>query len=175
MRADLDELRQAALSGEPTIEMRDRVQAQLRKWIARTERPTGTRRTSTVDTISSPFHVRAEDFAGFVSLRQVADAVSAPLTVEYWKSAPYFFNFLTGYRVGERLRADMKVPDRRAQLMPLFRGAQRIAKSEVEQFQPLDWAKLPLARPSCGDTRSGLVALAMDAPVPTLPLARRSV
>ena len=140
VRADLDELRQAALSGEPTIEIRDRVQAQLRKWIARTERPTGTGRTNTVDTISSPFHVRAEDFVGFVSLRQVADAVRAPLTVEYWKSAPYFFNFLTGYRVGERLRADMKVPDLRAQLMPLFRGAQRIAKSEVEQFQPLDWA-----------------------------------
>ena len=75
----------------------------MRKWIARTERPTGTRRTNTVDTIPGPFHVQAEDFAGFVSLRKVADAVRAPLTVEYWKSAPYFFNFLNGYRVGERL------------------------------------------------------------------------
>ena len=140
VRADLDELRQAALSGEPTIEIRDRVQAQLRKWIARTERPTGTRRTSTVDTIPGPFHVQAGDFAGFVSLRQVADAVSAPLTVEYWKSAPYFFNFLNGYRVGKHLRAGMKVAVRPAQLMPLFRGAQRITKSDVEQFQPLDWA-----------------------------------
>ena len=140
VRADLGELRQAALSGEPTIEIRDRVQAQLRKWIARTDRPTGTRGTSTVDTIPGPFHVQAEDFAGFVSLRQVADAVRAPLTVEYWKSAPYFFNFLNGYRVGEHLLAGMKVPDRRAQLMPLFRGAQRITKSDVGQFQPLDWA-----------------------------------
>ena len=140
VRADLDELRQAALSGEPMIEIRDRVQAQLRKWIARTERPTGTRRTNTVDTIPGPFHVQAEDFTGFVSLRQVADAVRAPLTVEYWKSAPYFFNFLNGYRVGEHLRTGMKDADRRAQLMPLFRGAQRIAKSDVEQFQPLDWA-----------------------------------
>ena len=140
VRADLDELRQAALSDEPTTEIRDRVQGQLRKWIARTERPTGTRRTNTVDTIPGPFHVRAEDFAGFVSLRKVADAVRAPLTVEYWKSAPYFFNFLNGYRVGERLRADMKVPGSQAQLMPLFRGAQRIAKSDVEQFQRLDWA-----------------------------------
>ena len=100
VRADLDELRQAALSGEPTIEIRDRVQAQLRKWIARTERPTGTRRTNTVDTIPGPFHVQAEDFAGFVSLRQVADAVRAPLTVEYWKSAPYFFNFLKDIALG---------------------------------------------------------------------------
>ena len=100
VRADLDKLRQAALSGEPTTEIRDRVQAQLRKWIARTERPTGARRTNTVDTVPGPFHVQAEDFGGFVSLRQVADAVRAPLTVEYWKSAPYFFNFLSGYRVG---------------------------------------------------------------------------
>ncbi len=112
----------------------------MRKWIARTERPTGTRRTNTVDTIPGPFHVQAQDFAGFVSLRQVADAVRAPLTVEYWKSAPYFFNFLNGYRVGEHLRAGMKVADRLAQLMTLFRGAQRITKSDVEQFQPLDWA-----------------------------------
>ena len=34
----------------------------------------------------------------------------------------------------------MKVPGSQAQLMPLFRGAQRIAKSDVEQFQRLDWA-----------------------------------
>ena len=34
----------------------------------------------------------------------------------------------------------MKVPVRQAKLMPLFRGAQRIAKSDVEQFRRLDWA-----------------------------------
>ena len=140
VRADLDELRQAALSGEPTTGIRDRVQSQLRKWIARTERPAGIRRTSTVDAIPDHFQVRAEDFAGFVALRQVADAVRAPLTVEYWKSSPYFLNFLAGYRVGEHLRAAMKAPDSRARLKPLFRGAQRIAKSDVEQFRPLEWA-----------------------------------
>ena len=68
----------------------------------------------------------------------------APLTVEYWKSAPYFFNFLNGYQVGERLGAEMKIPDRRARLTPLFRGAQRIVKSEVEQFHPVDWGNARL-------------------------------
>ena len=144
IRADLDALRQAALSGEPTAAIRDRVQAQLRRWIARTERPTGTRHTTTFDTTTGPFGVRAEDFAGFVALRRVADAVKAPLSVEYWKSAPYFLNFLSGYRVGEQVRAAMKVPDRRARLMPLFRGAQRIAKSDVVRFRPLEWANARL-------------------------------
>ena len=33
----------------------------------------------------------------------------------------------------------MKDPDRRAALMPLFRGAQRIDKSSVENFQKIEW------------------------------------
>ena len=139
VRTDLDELRQAALSGEPTVDVRDRVQSRLRKWIARTERPSGNDRAITVHGNTDHLRVRAEDFNGFVALRNVADAVRAPLTVEYWKSSPYFLNFLRGYRVGEHLREDMKDPHRRAELMPLFRGAQRISRLDVEQFQPLEW------------------------------------
>ena len=139
IRSDLDALRLAALSDEPTVEIRDRVQNQLRKWIARTERPTGNR-VRTSNTSTRELRVRPEDFTGFVSLRRVADAVSAPLSVEYWKSAPYFLNFLSGYRVGEKVRSAMKVPDCRAGLVPLFKGAQRIDKSRVERFQTLEWA-----------------------------------
>ena len=139
VRADLEYLRQAALSGEPTAAVRDRVQASLKKWIARTERPTNSG-PSTIDTTTGPRRIQAADFAGFVALRRVADEVRAPLSVEYWKSAPYFLNFLNGYRVGEKLRDAMKEPDRRSQLMPLFRGAQRIPKADVEEFKPLEWA-----------------------------------
>ncbi len=139
VRTDLDQLRQAALSGEPTVDARDRVQSQLRKWIARTERPSGNDPAITVHGNLRQHQIRAEDFNGFVALRKVADAVRAPLTVEYWKSSPYFLNFLRGYRVGENLRVNMKDPDRRTELMPLFHGAQRISKSDVEQFQPLEW------------------------------------
>ena len=139
VRTDLDELRQAALSGESTVDVRDRVQSQLRKWIARTERPTNNDRTVTVNGNTDHLRVRAEDFNGFVALRKVAEEVRAPLTVEYWKSSPYFLNFLRGYRVGENLREDMRDPDRRTELTPLFRGAQRISRLDVEEFQPLEW------------------------------------
>ncbi len=139
VRTDLDELRQAALSGEPTVDVRDRVQSRLRKWIARTERPSGNDGAITVHGNTDHLRVTAEDFNGFVALRNVADAVRAPLTVEYWKSSPYFLNFLRGYRVGEHLREDMKDPHRRTELMPLFHGAQRISRLDVERFQPLEW------------------------------------
>ena len=128
------------MSGEPTAAIRDRVQAQLRRWIARTERPIDGRRTTTLNTTDAPSRVRAEDFTGYVALQHVADEVSAPLSVEYWKSSPYFLNFLSGYRVGEHVRDAMKVPERRARLLPLFGSAQRIAKSDVEHFRALDWA-----------------------------------
>ena len=140
LRADLDALRQAALSGEPTAAIRDRVQAQLRRWIARTERPTDARQATTLVPTTGQFGVRANDFLGYVALRRVADAVKAPLSVEYWKSAPYFLNFLTGYRVGEHVRDAMKVPDRRAWLSPMFRSAQRIARPNVRRFRPVEWA-----------------------------------
>ena len=122
LQADLAAMRQAALAGEPTAEIRDRVQAQLRRWIARTERPTGDTRATTLDSETSPFRVRSDDFAGFVALRRVANEVKAPLSVEYWKSAPYFLNFLSGYRVGERVRASMMEAESRARLEPLFRA-----------------------------------------------------
>ena len=93
VRTDLDSLRGAVLSGEPTAAIRDRVQAQLRRWIARTERPPGSG-PITIDTSTGSDSVYAEDFTGFLSLRRVANEVKAPLTVEYWKSAPYFLNFL---------------------------------------------------------------------------------
>ena len=128
LQADLDAMRQAALAGEPTAAIRDRVQAQLRRWIARTERPTGDRRATTLDTATSAIRVLPDDFAGFVALRRVADEVKAPLGVEYWKSAPYFLNFLSGYRVGERVRDWMKDAELRDRLVPLFDGAQRIDK-----------------------------------------------
>ena len=140
VREELDALRQAALSGEPTAAIRDRVQGRLRTWIARTERPPVARQTTTLDSAGSRARVRAEDFSGFVALRNIADAVRAPLTVEYWKSSPYFLNFLSGYRIGERVREDMKDPDRRAQLLPLYRGAQRIPRTDVVRFRPLEWA-----------------------------------
>ena len=92
MRADLESLRRAALSGEPTAAIRDRVQAQLRRWIARTERPAGSG-PATTDSSTGPTSVQAKDFTGFLALRRVAEEVKAPLTVEYWKSAPYFLNF----------------------------------------------------------------------------------
>ena len=155
VRADFDQLRQAALAGESTAAVRDSVRSKLRGWISRTERPTGSG-PITIDSSTGPGSVQSEDFTGYLTLRRVADKVRAPLTVEYWKSAPYFLNFLRGYRVGEKVREAMRDPDNREQLVPLFQGAQRIAKSDVEQFQAIDWANARMRALSAETLQQGL-------------------
>ena len=140
LQADLAAMRQAALAGEPTApksEIGCRPSC-VGGSLAPSGRP-ATRARRLVDSETSPFRVQSDDFAGFVALRRVANEVKAPLSVEYWKSAPYFLNFLSGYRVGERVRASMKEAELRARLVPLFHGAQRIDKANVERFQPLEW------------------------------------
>ena len=64
--------------------------------------------------------VQVADLAGFAALRRVADAVSSHVTVEYWKSVPYFINFMDGYQLGDRVRAGLQTGAGRAQLEPLL-------------------------------------------------------
>ena len=154
VRHDLDAFRRAALAGEPVAEIRDRLQSRLRRVIARTERPAAAQPETRTSSAEPSLVVYSDDFSGYVALRRIAEEVNAPLTVEYWKSAPYFLNFLDGYRVGERLREQMRSPEERATLMPLLRGAQRIARSDVERFRPLDWANARL-RALASDTIDG--------------------
>ncbi|WP_137159770.1 helicase-related protein [Blastococcus sp. CCUG 61487] len=49
-------------------------------------------------------HLQTDDVRGYLRLRELASAVDANATLEYWKSAPYFVNFTDGYQLGEKLK-----------------------------------------------------------------------
>ena len=144
VREDLAALRRAALADEPVLEIRNRLQSRLRNMMARTERPPATTRDVTPDAHEAVLQVRAAELTDYVALRRVATAVKAPLTVEYWKSAPYFFNFLDGYRLGDRLKEEVKKPSRWDELAPMVDSAQRIQRGRVEQFDPIEWGNARL-------------------------------
>lgn len=80
----------------------------LVKVMSRTERPTvgeskmGSERTSQLGTPS------ASELLSYVAMEQMARSVDESIPVEYWKSVPYFLNFMSGYKVGERLEEHMK-------------------------------------------------------------------
>lgn len=145
--AALRKFRHGALAGTATDDHRVDLERSLRRLLSRVERP-GHVTDLTSTTVAN---VEAADIAGYVALHRLAEAVDSPLTVEYWKSAPYFANFLEGYKVGARLKEALHDPERRTELMPLLRSTQRIRKRSVQRFEPIEWGNARLRR-LAGDT-----------------------
>jgi len=139
IKTALADIRRNALAGRPIAAERGLLESSLRRLMCRTERPALgpdgmlAARDHVVD------HVEGSDLAAYAALHDVASALQAPLTVEYWKSAPYFGNFLDGYKIGEKLKDAMKDPARRATLAPTVHRLQRIHRRSIESFQHVDW------------------------------------
>lgn len=104
LRAALAEFRRQAITGGDPQAAKDTVEALLRKVMCRTERPVSGVADMISEKLDNPASPTAEDLLGFVALRRIADEVGGNLSVEYWKSAPYFLNFMDGYQLSERFR-----------------------------------------------------------------------
>ncbi len=144
IRESLAEFRRAILAGKGIGDIRETLENHLTKLLCRTERPlTESNGTGTITIIKSSAAM-AHDLAGYVALHRLAEAVEAPLSVEYWKSAPYFANFLDGYRMGERLKDALKDEVRFHDLLPMLRSTQRIRRRDVSRLKKLDWGNARL-------------------------------
>ena len=88
--------------------------------------------------------ITAEDLAGYVRLREVADVVGSGrglVSVNYWKSAPYFITFCTGYRLHERIK-DCSAPE----LPAALRATRHVTRQDVESWRPLDLGNARIRR-----------------------------
>ena len=140
IRADLGLFRDQALTGRPSPELRDRLRTRLLALMSRVERRT----VGSDVTHAGSGAVEPADIAGYVALHRLAQAIDAPLTIEYWKAAPFFANFLDGYRVGHRMREAIADPKRRDELAQLLGATQRLQRRQIEEFQPVDWGNARL-------------------------------
>lgn len=144
IQTDLATLRSAALDAEPVADVRTRLESRLTRLMARTERPAlGSEGMLVTSTLSAGALLPA-DVAGYAALHNLASALSAPLTVEYWKAAPYFANFLDGYKIGGELKAALKDEKRAPELRPLIDSAQQLRSSHVRRFHAIDWGNARL-------------------------------
>jgi len=128
LRAALaDFRRQAVTGGDPRAAKKD-VERLLRRVMCRTERPVSGVADMLVERADQPAPPTAEDLLGFVALKRIADEVDGALSVEYWKSAPYFLNFMDGYQLSEKFRQhDLDPGSRRA----LLTDAQVIRRADL--------------------------------------------
>ena len=117
LKAALADFRRLVVTGGDPQTAKDEVEKLLRKVMCRTERPVSGTADMLIERTDQPAPPTAEDLLGFVALKGIADEVGGALSVEYWKSAPYFLNFMDGYQLSEKFRQhDLDPWSRRALL-----------------------------------------------------------
>jgi len=108
LEASFRDYRLALLTGVDVDSQRSEVQDRLVRVMSRTERPTlngsGMGRARSL-ALAPPSE---QDILGFVALDRAAKKVDEVLPIEYWKSAPYFLNFMDGYKVGAKIKSLIK-------------------------------------------------------------------
>ncbi len=92
--------RDSLISGVAISESKSRAQDLLVKVMARTERPTIGESGMGLELDDPLLPPSAEELAGYVAMDRMALGLETSVHVDYWKSAPYFLNFMDGYKVG---------------------------------------------------------------------------
>lgn len=112
----------------------------LSQVIARTERVDSTEdRNALVRESKPPLTIETDDLKEAKAVSHVADLVSAPGIVEYWKSSPYLLNFMRGYKLRERLQAVKLRPAKELRTAIRAAAPYLIDKERIENF-----AEIPL-------------------------------
>lgn len=108
-----DGLRTLDATDTTTLEaLRDEIQGLLCGVMSRTDRtPTSEERDAMVLAPPTPVHPDAAQMLSYVGLQRVAKTLQVPDLLEYWRSAPAPFSFLSGYKLREKLVEALDVPD----------------------------------------------------------------
>lgn len=130
---DLDELR--GLKGE--------IERELRLVIARTERlAISEDRDGMLQPITGDgMRLEVGDVRAYVQLQRIAEELEEPDLVEYWKSAPYAFNFMDDYVQKRALRKALQDPAREPMLREPIKGASSrglLPWTKVERYAAID-------------------------------------
>lgn len=137
IRAALEHYRSALVSGGDAHQAANSVRTALLPYMTRSERPQVTDRFKvhelSVD-VPSP-----EDVVEFAQLRSFGEEIGAPIDIEYWKSIPYFANFMDGYKPGEKARARFGTPEgHRAEA--ILASTRSMCLADLEEFQEVESA-----------------------------------
>ncbi len=136
--ADLAHFRRAVIDGADPEVLRQRLRTALLALMCRTERPRLGEDGMLREVAAAVDAVEVDDVVAFAHLEALAEAVDAPMAIDYWKSTPYFVNFGDGYKLGDKVRAAVKDADERARLRPHLRRTQHLDAEAVRRREPVD-------------------------------------
>ncbi|WP_460683293.1 helicase-related protein [Modestobacter lapidis] len=154
----LADYRDALARGSAAGAAAGRVRELLTAVMTRSERP----RLSTGEMVQERridlAELTEDDVRGYVRLRELASSVDAHATLEYWKSAPYFINFVEGYQLGDRVKkalADGALPAVRE----LVSRTQQLDAGALSAFRQMDLGNARLRVLAGGTVEQGWAEL----------------
>lgn len=92
------------VSGDDPVAAKGGVEQLLRRVMRRTERPVSGIADMMIEREGVTAASTPADLVGFAAMRRIAAEVGGSLSIEYWKSAPYFLNFMDGYQLSVKFR-----------------------------------------------------------------------
>jgi hypothetical protein len=133
----LAEYRRRAIGGHPVAEARTSVETALLSVMCRTERPRVGEHGLLAEECR-PVDPDADDLVAWVGLHRLASAVDGSITLDYWKSAPYFVNFIDGYQVGDKLKERLTAASANGAPRPSLDYLQLLDRAAVAARAELD-------------------------------------
>ncbi|MCO8277261.1 hypothetical protein M1L60_42465 [Actinoplanes sp. TRM 88003] len=137
VRRHLAEYRETLLAGEPTATARGAVRQLLLQVMCRTERPPLHQHMPLTEHVLPADNLDAAEIRSWAAMKQLGRELDAPVTLEYWKSAPYFLNFVEGYLLGQHLRTALRAgPSERVR--DLLQVARLLEKKDFDSWNPIN-------------------------------------
>ncbi|WP_037363923.1 hypothetical protein, partial [Nakamurella lactea] len=165
IKAGLRHYRTTVLRGESPADQASLLRHRLLPLMSRTERPAAVQQNRVREVVHRVDRVTADDLLEFARLDALAGSVEAHMTVEYWKSAPYFANFMDGYQVHTKTRTALQAQD--PDVVAQLRIVRRLPRSDIEQRRPVDLGNGKLRELAAQTTGAGWERLLWVPP--TLP------
>ena len=132
LSADFQTRRRQLTGQSINQDVTDRIEKSLLRFMSRTERPQLGRDDMLKVIDMAPVDVQPRDLSSYRSLAKVSRATGSGSVLEYWKSIPYFANFLGGYKIGRETS-----PNNQA-LQPLLTELSTIDPEKYRSYKPLD-------------------------------------
>lgn len=144
IRSGFSNYRQAVITGSDAAGEASELRLALLPFMSRSERPPLqegldllVRRV--ISDVPTP-----EDLRDYAALQNFARAIDSPVSLDYWKSIPYFASFMEGYRPGERARMKMETGTATPELRSSLAELRSINPLLVRKYKQVDYANARL-------------------------------
>ncbi|MHC9296590.1 helicase-related protein [Mycobacterium sp. LTG2003] len=140
----LSSYRQAAVAGWNAAEEAAELRNALIPFMTRSERP---RLEEGRDLLVRRVVSRVPtpgDLRDYAALQAFAREVESPVSLDYWKSIPYFASFMDGYRLGERARLQLESGTATTVLRSCIDRLRLIDAHAIRRYEPVDYGNARL-------------------------------